>query len=82
MAQLNIDELMAPIAGENAAGEPLPFAVRNELEEARKEINPDDFDAADPMRPTEARWADWPKIVQLARRRSAKPPRTFSWRPG
>jgi hypothetical protein len=40
MALLNIDELIAPIAGENGAGEPLPFAVRNELEEGLPASDP------------------------------------------
>ena len=46
----------------------MPFSLRAELEEARKEVNPEDFDAADPLRPTEAKKADWPAIVRQARK--------------
>lgn len=64
---LNVDELLQPIPGDDPAGQSLPFAVRQELEEARKEINPDDFAADDPTRPTEAKYADWPAIERLTR---------------
>src|SRR5262249_4833041 len=37
-----------------------------EMEEARKEIDPADFDADDPLRPTEAKKADWKGIARLA----------------
>ena len=37
----------------------MPFTVRAEMEEARKEIDPADFDQKDPLRPTEPKWADW-----------------------
>src|SRR4051812_5667447 len=63
---VNVEELLAPIPGDNPAGQSLPFAVRQQLEEARKEVNPDDFDASDPTRPTEARYADWKSIERLA----------------
>src|SRR5262249_52013077 len=51
---------------DDPAGEGVAFAVRAELDEARKEINPEDFDADDPLRPTEARKADWKGIVRKA----------------
>jgi type VI secretion system protein ImpA len=64
---LNVDELLAPIPGDDPAGQSLPFAVRQELEEARKEINPDDFAEDDPTRPSEAKYADWPVIERLTK---------------
>lgn len=63
---LAIDELLEPIPGEDPAGEPMAYAVRAELDEARKEINPDDFDANDPLRPTDVRKADWKGIIRKA----------------
>lgn len=63
---VNIDEYLAEIPGDNPAGSSLPFAIKAELEEARKEIDPDDYDASDPMRPAEAKRADWPAIAKLA----------------
>lgn len=60
------DEFLAEIPGDAPAGESLPYPVKAELEEARKEINPDDFDDNDPTRPTEMKAADWPRIVDLA----------------
>jgi type VI secretion system protein ImpA len=63
---INVEELLAPIPGDHPAGEPVPFAIRNDLEEKRKEIDPDAFDANDPARPTEAKLADWPGIVEVA----------------
>jgi type VI secretion system protein ImpA len=63
---LSFDELLAPIAGENPAGAPAPFALREQLDEARKEIDPDSYPDDDPMRPSEAKKADWPGIVRLA----------------
>lgn len=62
-----IEELLEPIPGENLAGEPTPFAIRNTLEEKRKEVDPDDFDADDPARPTEAKKADWHGIIETAK---------------
>jgi type VI secretion system protein ImpA len=65
---LPFDELLAPIPGDDPAGEGVSFAVRAELEEARKEIDPSDFDADDPLRPSEAKKADWKGIVTLTTR--------------
>jgi type VI secretion system protein ImpA len=62
---INLDELLAPIPGDDAAGEPVPFQVREDLEQFRKEVDPNDFAADDPARPTEAKKADWPKIARL-----------------
>src|SRR6516165_9713936 len=62
---IDIEALLAPIPGDNPAGESLPFAVREKLDEFRKEINPDSFDADDPLRPDQPKPADWPAIVRL-----------------
>ena len=64
---LDLDELIAPIPGDSPAGGPVPFAVREKLEEYRKEINPDDFDPEDPMRPESPQKADWAQAARLAR---------------
>ena len=53
---LEIDRLLAPIPGENAAGIPPPFDLLRQLDEARKE--------GDPFGPP--RKQDWPLIVQLS----------------
>jgi type VI secretion system protein ImpA len=63
---LNFETLVAPIPGDNPAGGAIPFEIREKLEEGRKEINLEDFDADDPARPTEAKKADWAGIVRLA----------------
>jgi type VI secretion system protein ImpA len=62
---IDLNELLAAIPGESPAGEPVPFQVREDLEQFRKEIDPADFDEGDPARPTEAKRADWPKIARL-----------------
>lgn len=62
---INLDELLAAIPGDDPAGEPVPFQVREDLEQLRKEVDPDDFAPDDPARPAEAKRADWPKIVRL-----------------
>src|SRR5262245_20196734 len=61
---LNFDALTAPVPGDDPAGGPVPFALREKLDHARKVINPDDYDKNDPTRPTEAKWADWTGVVQ------------------
>jgi type VI secretion system protein ImpA len=63
---LDIDALLAPIPGDQPAGSGIPFEVRHQLEEARKEDDPDSFAPDDPMRPKEFRQADWRGIVRLA----------------
>jgi type VI secretion system protein ImpA len=63
---LNFDTLLAPIPGDNPAGGAIPFEIREKLEEGRKEINLEDFDADDPAKPTEAKKADWAGIVRVA----------------
>jgi type VI secretion system protein ImpA len=64
---LVIDDLLAPIPGDNPAGDPVAFAVRTQLDEDRKEVNPADFDEDDPLRPTDVKWADWKGILRVCR---------------
>ena len=64
---LDFDSLLAPIAGDEPAGESLPFAVRMKLDDARKEVNPELFDPDDPLRPDEPRPADWKAIIRLTK---------------
>jgi type VI secretion system protein ImpA len=63
---LEFDALIAPISSENPSGIPVPFAVREKLEEYRKEVDPESFAKNDPMRPPAPQKADWPAIVSLA----------------
>lgn len=63
---LDLDALVQPIPGDNAAGAPLAYDVRLKLEELRKEINPDDYDADDPRRPSQYRKPEWAGIIALA----------------
>jgi type VI secretion system protein ImpA len=63
---IDIDALLASIPGDSPAGGPIPFAVREKLEEARKEVNRDEFDSDDPMRPEADVKADWPAVTRLA----------------
>jgi len=69
---LEFDALLAPIPGDNPAGSGMPFAAREKLEEARKEVNPDDYDAGDPTRPAEAKSADWAAIERLTKQALAE----------
>jgi type VI secretion system protein ImpA len=63
---LDFAALLAPIPGENPCGSPLPYETRQQLEEARKEENPDDYEPDDPDRPEVFRKADWQGIINLA----------------
>jgi type VI secretion system protein ImpA len=65
---LPIDELLSPLNGETAAGDTVPFSIRQQLEEHRKEINPKDFAADDPLRPTDLKVADWSAIIDLSKK--------------
>ncbi len=62
---LDFKALLQPISDDNPAGESVPFSMREELEQARKEINPESFRADDPMRPTDWVRADWSKVISL-----------------
>ncbi|MCY2947100.1 MAG: hypothetical protein NTZ71_02845, partial [Planctomycetota bacterium] len=61
--QLDLTVLLAPIPGNNPAGTNIPFGVKDQLEQMRKEVDPSSYDANDPLRPTEFRKADWNGIV-------------------
>jgi type VI secretion system protein ImpA len=63
---LDIEALIAPVAADNPAGEPLPYELRHKLEELRKEDDPNRYADDDPMRPSKFKAADWSGIVQLA----------------
>src|SRR5207248_7918756 len=64
---LDFEPLLAPIPGADPIGEPLPFPVRKKLDDARKEIDPNQFAPNDPRRPEGPQPADWPAIEQLAK---------------
>jgi type VI secretion system protein ImpA len=61
---LSFDDLLQPIAGENPAGEPLSYELRQELDEERREVNPDAFAPDDPMRPDKPKPANWSGIIR------------------
>jgi len=63
---LDIAALVMPVPGDDPAGGTTPFDVREQLDEARKEIDPSSFAADDPTRPTEAKRADWGLVVRVA----------------
>jgi type VI secretion system protein ImpA len=65
-ALLEFEVLLAPIAGEQAAGSPVPYDVKEKLEELRKEVDPESYAKNDPRRPEAPQKADWPAIVSLA----------------
>lgn len=62
---LDFVTLIAPIPGDDPAGSSVPFAVSQQLEEMRKEVDPDSFSKNDPTRP-EAKKADWKGTIELA----------------
>src|SRR5437588_6434446 len=64
---LDLDALLAPISTDKPAGGPLPYELRLRFEEDRKEENPDDFAADDPMRPTKPKKANWQGIIEAAK---------------
>lgn len=61
---LEFEELLGPISGDEPAGTPTPFTLRQELDDARKEENPDDYAPDDPARPQQAKTADWAGIIR------------------
>jgi type VI secretion system protein ImpA len=63
---IDLAALLAPIPGDQPAGSGIPFDIRQQLEEGRKEEDPDSFAEDDPMRPHEFKKADWRGIVRLA----------------
>jgi type VI secretion system protein ImpA len=66
---LEIDSLLSPIDwDETPAGKPLPFTIKQQIEEARKEIDPNDWAADDPQRPAEPKMADWKVVIQVTQK--------------
>jgi type VI secretion system protein ImpA len=63
---LDFEALLAQIPGDNPAGGSVPFAIREKLDEYRKEVDPDSFSKTDPTRPEAPIKADWPAISKLA----------------
>ena len=59
----DLESLLAPLAGADPAGTPVPYGVREELDEARKEVNPGDYPPDYPGRP-ELKRADWASIIR------------------
>ena len=62
-AILDLDALLAPIPGDDPSGASVAFSLREKLDQARKEVFPEDFKANDPMRPSEPKRADWTGIA-------------------
>ena len=62
---LDLDALLAPLAGDKPAGDPQAYAytIRDQLDELRKNENPEDFD--DATRPEHLKKADWPAVARL-----------------
>jgi type VI secretion system protein ImpA len=58
-----LDGLLLPVPGDDPAGQPPPFELREKLDECRKEINPDDYPPDFPGRP-ELKRADWDGIIR------------------
>jgi type VI secretion system ImpA family protein len=63
---IDFKSLVQPISVDEPAGGSVPFAVKEQLEQARKEVNPESFAADDPMRPEDYVKADWASIISVA----------------
>src|SRR5258708_19889779 len=59
----DFESLLAPVGGDDPAGAHVPFGVREELDQARKEVNPGDYPPDYPGRP-ELKRADWAAIIR------------------
>ena len=66
-ALIDVDALLGEIPGDDPAGIPLAYMDQEQLNEFRREVNPDDFPVDDPRRPPEKR-ADWPKIIDMTKK--------------
>lgn len=66
---LDVQALIAPIPGDNPAGRDISFdtEISEKFATYRKEENPEDYRADDPLRPKVAKRADWPATDRLAR---------------
>ncbi len=65
---ISFEDLLKPISDEEPAGSSVPFTLRQDLEEMRKEINPEDFDDDDPTKPEQPKYAEWDKIVEVTQK--------------
>ena len=63
---IDFKSLVQPISVDEPAGGSVPFGVKEQLEQARKEINPESFAADDPLRPEDYVKADWTTIISLS----------------
>jgi type VI secretion system protein ImpA len=63
---LDFEALIAPIPGDLPAGTAMSFAVRDRLEQCRREEDPESYSPRDPLRPAHPRLADWNEIIRLA----------------
>jgi type VI secretion system protein ImpA len=62
---LDFPVLLAPVPGDNPAGGPVPFGIRDQLEQARQEVDPAHYAPDDPLRPEHPVKADWAGIIRL-----------------
>ena len=62
---LDFKALLMPVSADQPAGGGVPFDVRDQLEQARKEVNPEAFAPDDPLRPDDFIKADWAGIIAL-----------------
>jgi type VI secretion system ImpA family protein/type VI secretion system ImpB/VipA family protein len=63
---IDFKSLVQPISVDEPAGSSVPFGVKEQLEQARKEINPESFAADDPLRPDDYVKADWTTIISVS----------------
>jgi type VI secretion system protein ImpA len=63
---LDVERLIAPIPGDDPAGVAVSFVVRQQLDEARKSVDPASFAPDDPLRPEQFQPADWRGIIGRA----------------
>jgi len=63
---LDIEALLAPLPGDDPAGDPRAYAhrLRDQLHELRREDDPDDYDEA--TRPAQWKHADWNGVAETA----------------
>ena len=62
---IDFAHLLEPISDDEPAGDSIPFDVREQLTEMRKEVNPEAFSDDDPMRPEDSVRADWDGIEHI-----------------
>jgi type VI secretion system protein ImpA len=64
---LDFEALLAPLGDSEPAGSSVYFEMRAQLEDLRREVNPDEVDTNDPAAPQEVKRADWPRVEELTR---------------